>query len=71
MNNHVHKLLFVKTNIREVFSMSFYEKYQSACDEQDIGAMLQLFHPDYERIFLTFSYITSIHFPLGFLNRYV
>lgn len=51
--------------------MSFYEKYQSACDEQDIGAMLQLFHPDYERIFLTFSYITSIQFPPGFLNRYV
>jgi len=34
-----------------VFSMSFYEKYQRAWDEQDIGAMLELYHPDYKRIF--------------------
>ena len=51
--------------------MSFYEKNQGALDEQDIGAMLELFHPDYKRIFLTFSYFTSIRFPPGFLNRYV
>ena len=31
--------------------MSFYEKYQSAWDEQDIGAMLDLYHYDYKRIF--------------------
>ena len=31
--------------------MSFYEKYQRAWDEQDIGAMLELYHPDYKRIF--------------------
>ena len=51
--------------------MSFYEKYQSAWDEQDIDAMLELFYPDFKIIFLTFSYFNSIQFPPGFLNRHV
>ena len=34
-----------------MFSMSFYEKYQRAWDERDIGAMLELYHPDYKRSF--------------------
>ena len=31
--------------------MSFYERYQKAWDEQDVGAMLDLYHPDYKRVF--------------------
>ena len=31
--------------------MSFYERYQKAWDEQDISAMLDLYHPDYKRVF--------------------
>ena len=31
--------------------MSFYERYQKALDEQDISAMLDLYHPDYKRVF--------------------
>ena len=31
--------------------MSFYKKYQEAWDDQDIGAMLELYHPDYKRVF--------------------
>ena len=31
--------------------MSFYKKYQQAWDDQDIGAMLDLYHPDYKRVF--------------------
>ena len=31
--------------------MSFYKKYQEAWDDQDIDAMLELYHPDYKRVF--------------------
>ena len=31
--------------------MSLYKKYQEAWDGQDIGAMLELYHPDYKRVF--------------------
>ena len=31
--------------------MSLYKKYQAAWDEQDIGAMLDLYHPNYKRVF--------------------
>ena len=31
--------------------MSLYKKYQEAWDDQDIGAMLELYHPDYKRVF--------------------
>ena len=31
--------------------MSFYKRYQKAWDEQDISAMLDLYHPDYKRVF--------------------
>ena len=31
--------------------MSLYKKYQAAWDDQDIGAMLELYHPDYKRVF--------------------
>ena len=31
--------------------MSFYERYQKACDEQDISAMLDLYRPEYKRVF--------------------
>ena len=35
----------------ECWTMSFYERYQKAWDEQDISAMLDLYHPDYNRVF--------------------
>ena len=31
--------------------LSFYKRYQKAWDEQDISAMLDLYHPDYKRVF--------------------
>ena len=31
--------------------MSFYAKYQKAWDNQDVGAMLDLYHHDYVRVF--------------------
>ena len=31
--------------------MSLYKKYQEAWDGQDIGAMLELYHPEYNRVF--------------------
>ena len=31
--------------------LSFYKRYQEAWDEQDISAMLDLYHPDYKRVF--------------------
>ena len=31
--------------------MSLYKKYQEAWDDQDIAAMLELYHPDYKRVF--------------------
>ena len=31
--------------------MSLYKKYQEAWDDQDIGTMLALYHPDYKRVF--------------------
>lgn len=31
--------------------MSFYERYQRAWDEKDITAMLELYHPEYTRVF--------------------
>ena len=31
--------------------MSLYKKYQEAWDGQDISAMLELYHPDYKRVF--------------------
>ena len=31
--------------------MSFYKRYQEAWDEQDISAMLDLYHPNYKRVF--------------------
>ena len=31
--------------------MGLYKKYQEAWDDQDIGAMLELYHPDYKRVF--------------------
>ena len=31
--------------------MSFYERYQKAWDDQDVSAMLDLYHHDYVRVF--------------------
>jgi len=31
--------------------MSFYENYQKAWDDQDVNAMLDLYHHDYVRVF--------------------
>ena len=42
--------------------MSFYEKYQSAWDEQVISAMLELFHPDYKIIFSLFRILLRYSF---------
>ncbi len=32
--------------------MSFYERYQKAWDDKDVGAMMELYHSEYKRIFL-------------------
>ena len=37
--------------------MSFYKKYQEAWDDQDIGAMLELYHPDYKRA-VSYTHLT-------------
>ena len=31
--------------------MTFYERYQKAWDDKDVSAMLELYHPEYKRIF--------------------
>ena len=31
--------------------MSFYKRYQKAWDDKDVSAMMELYHPEYKRIF--------------------